>query len=285
MSKSAEIGQRIRHLVELEEIIGTMRSLAGVRVQQAHATLPGIRQYTESIDRALAEAYPLLPTTDGNEPNIEPHTGIVVLGSEHGFVGLYNERLVDTVGELLAAAPDSTVLLVGSRAVEHARERGVTVAWSCPMATHVESVVDITSGLAEEVYRRVARGEFHRLFLVYARSAPGLQWQIQAEQVLPFDFTSYRSSEKTPQRPHHYLDAEELVERLADEFVFAEFMRATTEAFASENDARLATMSSAHDNIERQIGTMQQSERVERQAEITLELLDVITGAEAAEDE
>jgi F-type H+-transporting ATPase subunit gamma len=72
-----------------------------------------------------------------------------------------------------------------------------------------------------------------------------------------------------------------LVEKLIDELVFAELMRAPMESFAGENGARLATMEAAHASIAGKLDDLSQDERRRRQDEITTELLDIVTGAEA----
>lgn len=72
---------------------------------------------------------------------------------------------------------------------------------------------------------------------------------------------------------------------LSDELVFAELMRAAMESFASENGARLAAMESAHGNIQDKIEELSAEERQTRQDQITMELLDVITGSRATTED
>jgi len=100
--------------------------------------------------------------------------------------------------------------------------------------------------------------------------------------LLPFDPTPYRPAEGPP--PVTHLAPRALLDKLVDELVFAELMHAAMESFASENAARLATMESAHSNIEDKIEELSGEERQRRQDQITMELLDVITGAEAMVD-
>jgi F-type H+-transporting ATPase subunit gamma len=68
---------------------------------------------------------------------------------------------------------------------------------------------------------------------------------------------------------------------LIAEYVFALLTEAAVESIASENAARFATMESAHDNVEKKLARLDKDARQARQTEITSELLDLITGAEA----
>jgi F-type H+-transporting ATPase subunit gamma len=72
-----------------------------------------------------------------------------------------------------------------------------------------------------------------------------------------------------------------LLDGLIAELLFAQLAHAATESFASENAARLASMESAADNVTGKLDDLRRIERELRQEEITTELLDIVTGAEA----
>ena len=84
--------------------------------------------------------------------------------------------------------------------------------------------------------------------------------------------------------PLHNLPAEVLLERLIADYVFALMTEAAVESLASENAARFAAMGSAHDNVSKKLEQLRQDARQARQSEITTELLDLMTGAEAQHD-
>jgi F-type H+-transporting ATPase subunit gamma len=65
------------------------------------------------------------------------------------------------------------------------------------------------------------------------------------------------------------------------EYVFALLTEAAVESIASENAARFAAMEAAHDSVSQKLGQLQQGAREARQTEITMELLDLVTGTEA----
>jgi F-type H+-transporting ATPase subunit gamma len=73
-----------------------------------------------------------------------------------------------------------------------------------------------------------------------------------------------------------------LIERMLEEYLFVELAHAAIESFASENAARLATMQAARRNVETKLDELTTAARSVRQDEITAELLDIVTDAEAA---
>jgi F-type H+-transporting ATPase subunit gamma len=283
MDRLSEIQARIKNLGELAEVVGAMRSLAAVRVQQARGALPGIRKYTEVVDGALASAFALAPRAV--EPIGTPDVGTgsmsIVFSSEQGFVGAFNERVLDRATARPTASGDR-LLVVGSRGATLAAERRVAVAWTVPMATHGDGVAPVARRVAREVYRRAAEGELRRVTLVYAKTSGGAASEVVVTTLLPLDPAPYLSARAgvAPQ-PLVHLGRRELLDELVDELVYAELMRAAMESFASENGARLATMEAANTSIDRKLDDLSRDERQRRQDEITTELLDIVTGAEA----
>jgi F-type H+-transporting ATPase subunit gamma len=280
MERLSELNRRIESLTELLEVIGTMRSLAATRVREARTAVPGIRQYATVVDEALAEAVPLLAGEDVEPGPESDGTAVLVFSSEHGFVGAFNDHLLDAAGAALRR-PNDRLLIVGARGLVVAEERRHPVAWSHGMATSTAGVTAIAQSAVDELYRGLGGGEFSRVTLYYAHSASGATWQVAERQLLPFDPTPYQMSGRASYPPLINLEPNVLLEMLVNEFVFAELMHAAMESFASENIARLMAMEAAHKNIEDRLEESKQKAWQRRQEEITMELLDVVTGAEA----
>ena len=278
MSRLAELQSHIASMDELLDIVGAMRSLAGMRVQESQQALPGIRSYADAMAEAVGAALLLAPHSTARRAPPARQRAIVVCTSEHGFVGGFNERM------LTAAATQSTssarLFLLGSRGTALAFERGLKAAWTAPMATHLPGVPDAVSRLTRELYAYIARGEIEQVDVVFGRSRQGTAIDIEQRQVLPIERAHLaRKPEQEP--PLHNLRPGPLLEKLVAEYVFALLTEAAVESLASENAARFAAMESAHDNVSKKLNGLQESARQARQSEITEELLDIMTGAEA----
>lgn len=278
MTRLAEIQGRIASMDELQDIVGAMRSLAGMRVQEALRALPGIRRYAGSMAAAIGSALLLQPPA-GEEPAArQGRRALILFAAEHGFVGGFNEHLVDA-GE--AGLDDAAALFVlGSRGAVLVLERGRQTAWSHPMATRMAGAPDTINRLTAELYGRIARHEISRVDMVYARYRQGSASSIERRRLLPLDMEAL-ATDRRRQAPLHNLAPRALLEELAAEYMFALLMEAAVESIASENAARLAAMESAHDNLSTKLDQLRQASREARQGEITAELLDLITGAEA----
>jgi F-type H+-transporting ATPase subunit gamma len=277
MTRLAEIEGHIASMSELSDIVGAMRSLAGMRVQEAQRALPGVRRYAAAMAGGIGGALLLMPEP---MPSSGDHgrRALVLCAAEHGFVGGFNQRLVEAAAKV--AGSRDALFVLGSRGAAFAIESGLPPTWSRPMATRPAGAPEAIRRLTGELYVRIARGEISRVAVMFGRYRQGSAPSIEHRLLLPLDLASLAAGPPR-QAPLHNLPPATLFERLMSEYVFALLTEAAIESIASENAARFAAMESARDNVRRKLDQLKQSARQARQAEITAELLDLVTGTEA----
>jgi len=278
MTRLTKIQSHIVSMDELLDIVGAMRSLAGMRVQESQHALPGLRSYADSMATAIGSALLLMP-----QPVTEAHQrrgrcAAILCMAEHGFVGGFNERMLEAAEATLNAS--DMLFVLGSRGAALAYERGREMAWTRPMATRLAGALDAVNSLTNELYARIARGEIARVEVMFARYRQGAASMIEHRLLLPLKTPSL-AAKSARQVPLHNLAPRPLLEKLIADYVFALLTEAAVESIASENAARFAAMESAHDNVSKKLAGLQENARQARQTEITSELLDLMTGAEA----
>lgn len=275
MEHHARLQARIATLRELRDLVRMMRGLAGARLQQAEEALGGIQRYAEIIEASIGRAA-VLASPDGIGDvaggEVPRNDVLIVVGSEHGFVGGFNDRLVDRARELVADG--RKIGIIGRRVRTLAQERGLPVEWFFPMATHVGGVLSTTYRVADHL-AGVATAD-----VLFGRHGRAGSWEIQLRPVLPLDPSLLQAADEGP-LPLHHLPPPLLLEYLAREYLFAEISRAVTESMAAENAVRLRVMESAGESIDDKVEGLTRQEQNLRQQEITTEMLDVVTGASA----
>lgn len=256
------------------------------------AALPATRRYVGIMEEAIAEAAALPGALPSGEDWVWP-TGarvLLVVCSEHGFSGTFNERLLDRAVEL--SDPESRLIVVGSRGADLARERCIAQGGpeagdrnspeilhsagleAIPMATHAAVVTAVARRLAEDLR------DCGELSAVYGRHLGGGRYNAAERGILPLD-PALMSGSRLRAPPVHYLSPPILLNRLAGEYLLAAITHTLMESLASENAARLQAMESADDNIADRLEGLRMDANRRRQEAITDELLDVVTGAEA----
>ena len=272
----AEVEARRASVQDLEAVTDVMRSLAAMRLQQALGTLVGTRAYAEVIAGALAQAAALLDDAPPQWPvNGHGHCAWVLFAPEHGFVGAFAEKLVDTA---LAAPPGCALWVAGSRGAALLEERGRPAAWATAMATNTDAVTATARRIAEALYLAAADGRLGRVELLYGRTNAGAPPELMRRTLLPLGLP--RDGTRTVP-PLINMPPRDLIARLVDEYVFALLADAAMESFAAENAARLTTMMTARHNIETTLDELTATARHLRQEQVTNELIELVSGAEA----
>jgi F-type H+-transporting ATPase subunit gamma len=278
MTRLAEIEAHIVSMSELLAIVGAMRSLASMRIQEADRALPGIRRYSETIAAAMGAALLMAPRPGAAAGAARGRRALVLCSAEHGFVGGFNERVLDAAEASIARG--DALFVLGSRGAAAARERGKPVLWAHPTASRPAGAPEAVRHLTAELYRFLASGGATAAEVIFARYRPGEPFAIERRQLFPVDPAALPIVPPR-QLPLHTLPPAALLERLIADYVFALLTEAAVETFASENAARFAAMEAAHDNVGAKLHQLRDDARTARQSEITEELLDLVSGSGA----
>jgi len=278
MTRLAEVERHIGGMKELLGIVSAMRSLAGMRLQEAQRAVPGMRGYAAAVAAAIVDTRSLVEDRGPAPAAAGGRRALVLCTAEHGFVGGFNERLVDAATARLG--PHDPLFVLGSRGAAMLAERGRSAAWTHPMPSRCSAVPEAVNRLSAELYRSIAAGDVDRVEIMYTLARPGGRDSIPCHGVLPVD-TAGLSAGSPRQPPIHNLPPAVLQEKLLGEYVFAVLAEALVESIASENAARFRAMESARENVSGKLRDLAAEARHARQTEITDELLDLVTGAEA----
>jgi F-type H+-transporting ATPase subunit gamma len=275
----ADIVAQIQNVHQLEAVVTAMRGIAASRAQTARSLLAGVEAYNEVISRAIGQALSLLPA-DGPIATRRRRTkpGVILFCAEQGFAGAFSERVLE------AATPDldqATVFIVGTRGARLAGEQGIKPAWSEPMAAHSEAIPSFANRLADDLYGYVVDGTVAKVELFYSRSVTSSGIEVERHSLLPIDFERFGRPQQT-QAPLISLAPDILLERLAEEYVYAQLCTAALHAFAAENEARMIAMLAARNNMGSKLDALSRRERQLRQEEITTEVVELAAGAEAS---
>ena len=285
MPSLREVQQKLESARGLGNIVGSMRTLAAIYVRRAEAALEASRPYAEVVETALLEALERLASsgTEGKEPG---ETGLlVVFASDQGLAGAYNDRVVDAAENFKRSRGDLdlTFVAIGQRGTDLLALRGDPPIDTLGAPVSLEGVKAVVREAAARIYEIYIGKGLRSLFFAYNVYESVGRFSPIIRQILPPQPQALR------QRPHRAFRTEPiltapagtLLEHFAEQFFFIELYGALLESQASENGARLAAMSQASSNIEDQIADLTQLYRSARQEQITSELLDVVSGAEA----
>lgn len=275
----AEVNQRIGTTRQLGAVVNAMRGIAGARATQSRALLPAVRAYAGIAARAIGQARLLAERASADRFPVATNgkPGLLVFGAEQGFAGAFVEQVLDAT---TAEFADAHVFLVGSRSTALADERGLAVAWNIELPSRASAIPDTATAIVDALYAYLSEAGAVPITMVYPVWTAGSGAAVTRHALLPFDSTAI-PADPTTEPPLTNLPAADLLTRLGEEYVFALVCQAAIEAFAAENEARMATMAAAKTNIDGKLTALQAQERRIRQEEVTAEVVELAAGARA----
>ena len=281
----AEIEGHVSSMQELQRIVGAMRAIASMRVQEAVRALASVSEYGDALAQGVREALAIAAqrrVAAGDPPR--QHGGrqmMVVFMSEHGFVGGFNERLIAAASAQIGAG--EALVIVGSRGAALVAERRLAVISTHAMATRLASVPEVVRRLQEALYPDIAAAKIVRATVVFCRYRRTGSADIETHQLFPLEMPAPRG--RTRQVPLHDLSAAELLERMTGEYILSQLTEAAIESLAAENGARFVAMEAAHDNVGKRLRALRLDASRAMQEEVTTELLDLVTGERAVSND
>jgi F-type H+-transporting ATPase subunit gamma len=285
MPSQREIRRRIGSAKNIKQITRAMQFVAASKLRRAQESTLAARPYRETLDEVIAdlavvlsgEDHPLLASRDLGLPHSRL---IVIMTSDRGLAGALNTNTVRFASREIVEHPgDLKVATVGRKGRDAMRRAGV------PIVAHFEGFGDRPSfadtlPLARLVTDDFVAGTYDRVDVVYSRFVSTLSQRPVLEQVLPVV-----PSEDTVGIPGHQFLFEPsphvFLHALLPRYVATRLFQAVLESKASEESSRMVAMKNATENAEELIDDLTLSYNKVRQANITREMVEIASGAQA----
>jgi F-type H+-transporting ATPase subunit gamma len=264
----SDIRARLGATRQLDAVITAMRGVASARMREASERLAGVRAFSQAVGEAIASALALdASSADAPAARRARATPIVLaFCAEQGFAGAFSDKIL-TAARRRAAAQ---LFIIGSRGAALAEERGLSVAWTTPMASHVNDAVTLADRIADRIYKELGADAAADVVLIHATPEAGLV----ERPLLPLDFSRFPAP-RARVAPLVTLPPRRLLAALAQEYVFAQLCEAAILSFAAENDARVQAMIAARNNVRKRLDALTLDYRRLRQEQITEEIIEL----------
>ncbi|MBM4384809.1 MAG: ATP synthase F1 subunit gamma [Deltaproteobacteria bacterium] len=288
MPSTKEIRRRIRTVQKTKQITSAMRMVSAAKLRRAQDAILAARPYAKRMYAVLGEIG--RRHKDAEHPLLKPHARnqvheLIVVTSDRGLCGAFNanvlKRAQATARELVGRGLTVVITPVGKKADEFFRRRrlgAIQRVWSGLGTIGIKHATE----LAEHLAKRYESGEIDGATLVYAEFVSALTQTPHADPLLPLAPAEDIASAGGAALPFEIEpDANKLLETLVPQALEFTLYRALLENQAGEHAARMAAMENATRNTEELIGSLTLQYNRARQAAITKELMEIVSGAEA----
>jgi F-type H+-transporting ATPase subunit gamma len=285
MANLRDIRTRIRSVKNTQQLTYAMKLVSATKLRRAQERILSARPYARRMlqvlnslaARANPEGHPLLARR--GDGRVE----LVVVTADRGLCGGFNANIVKAALEEMGRREGQhlTLTLVGKKGRDFFRRRRVSVRREL-----VDIFRNVTYAHAADLARELIDGYVARnldaVYLVYNEFKSAIQQRVVTEKLLPIEQLALEG----PGPPTDYIyepGEKELFDRLLPKHVEIQVYRALLESAASEQGARMAAMDSATNNAADMIESLTLNMNKVRQAGITKEILEVVSGAAALE--
>ncbi|MCB9931182.1 MAG: F0F1 ATP synthase subunit gamma [Alphaproteobacteria bacterium] len=293
MASLKDLRDRIGSVKATQKITSAMKMVAAAKLRRAQEAAEAARPYAERMERMLASLGASLRGTPGAPPLLAG-TGsdqrhlIVLATADRGLCGGFNTNLVRRARQLVYKLRDDgkdvTVLCVGRKGRDAIRrEFGGMIIDTIEGVGRRAVEFHEADGIGDRLREMFENGEFDVCTLIYAKFKSAISSEVQAQQLIPAPVPEADDAgEDLGGAVYEYEPSEEAI--LADLLprnVSVQIYRALLENAASEHGARMAAMDNATRNAGERIKGLTLTYNRTRQAMITKELIEIISGAEA----
>ncbi|RPH32528.1 ATP synthase F1 subunit gamma, partial [bacterium] len=220
----------------------------------------------------------------------QKHSLLIVVTSDRGFCGAFNSNVIKAAVEHINRETASTsgrepigLVCVGKKGADFFTKRQFTVREK-RIGIFNRLVFPEAQSLARSLVSGYLQGEYDRVEIVYNEFKSAAQQRIVVEQFLPVPAEAVKEEEKKHRRATDYIyepSAKEILAALVPKYLDFQIWRVLLESYAAEVGARMAAMENATENASELIQALQLQYNKARQAAITKELLEIVSGAEA----
>jgi F-type H+-transporting ATPase subunit gamma len=299
-----DVKSRIGSVKNIQKITRAMEMVAAARLRRAEQRIEALRPYASAIRRMTRQAaeaaqnVPNLPILAEHEA--ENTVGLLLVTGDRGLAGAFNSQIVRAGVRVAAEHEEAGRSMVwyasGRRGASSLTFRGLDVAGAYTGFTDRPAYADARD-IASDMMAAYVDGKVDRVEIIYNRYFSPLSQKVTRETVLPLQQATILEGEgeglgtraagedAEEETGHTALveyepDPEDILQRLVPAYVEISLFRALLESTASEHGARMTAMRNASQNAGDIIKDLTLQMNRERQAEITQEILEVVSGAE-----
>ena len=284
MPSLKDIRKRIGSVKNTQKITKAMKLVAASRLRKAQDAIIAARPYANSLQQVIYElaavagddAHPLFEQREGDRAEI------LMFTSDRGLAGSFNAQIIRAVEHFvedeLEDYSDVSLRIIGRKGKDYFARRNANIRATHPAPTG-PTALEQSKELSNLLVEDFLDGNVDKVFIGYNKFRTAISQDVILTQLLPI---IPQEIETPPSKDFLYEPSKkELLEHLLPLYVQVDLYRAALESVASEFGSRMSAMDNATRNAGEMIDKLTLQFNRARQAAITKELLEIISGAEA----
>ena len=291
MANLLDLRRRIRSVKSTQQITKAMKMVAASRLRRSQERVLAARPYAAALEATLASVALRVPPKEDGSPlhpllaqREEKRIVLIVVSGDKGLCGGFNANVNRAVGAFLREAKERGVeevrlVTLGRKAVDFWKRRSFEILDARP-GIFARFGYDTAAGIARKAAELFVSGGVDAVYVIFNEFRSVIAQVIRTKQLLPVALPEGKSA---PETDYLYEPSPEaILGRLVPRHLEFQVYRVLLESNAAENAARMTAMDAASKNAGEIIDSLTLTYNRARQARITKELIEVVSGAAAA---
>ena len=290
MANLKEVRIRIASVQSTQQITKAMKMVSAAKLKRATNAIIQLRPYATKLKEILGNLSANLegsssPFIQEREPN---KVLIIVVSSNRGLAGAFNMNVIKTTNNLIAEKYSEqlkngnvSIVAIGKKAQDFFEKRSYNVIGN-NNEVYADLIFENVTKITDAIMKGFAKGDYDRVELVYNRFKNAAVQILTTEQLIPLTSGQDAAEEKSTNVDYILEPSqEEIVEQLIPKSIKIQLFKAILDSHASEHGARMTSMDKATENAGDLLKALKLSYNQARQAAITTELTEIVSGAAA----
>lgn len=279
--KNREIKRRIKSVKNTHQITKAMEMVSSAKFKRFNSYVANSRPYSKSLENILQNIANCIKNE--NHPLFEERKdtkkiGIIVVASDRGLCGSYNNQIIKEMVKFIKSNPDKqvSIIAVGRKVRDYCRKYDYSMKAEYIQLVP-EEMFDKARQISENIVDFFYEGIFDEVHILYSKFISAVNSQMTMTKLLPIQKAETKDNTLYIFEPSE----EEILTTLLPKYLNISIYQDLLESAASEHSARMRAMKSASENANEMIGKLKLSFNRARQAVITQELSEIVGGADA----
>jgi F-type H+-transporting ATPase subunit gamma len=281
MATLRAIKKRIKSAGNIQQITKAMKMVSAAKLRKAQERILSARPYASKIEEVIDELIVNVKSEKGKYPLLEENPGvkreaIVLITADKGLCGSFNSNLIKEAMLMLKGNPQVSLYIIGKKGMDAFKKLGVEIEKFKFNDKNI-NWPDVEE-LSGDMLKNYIAKKYSKVTAIYSEFQNSLQQKIVRKQLAPVVF----EAKQAVARDFLYEPEETVVlNELLLRYVKTQLFRAVLENQTSEQGVRMVSMEMATNNAKDMIRSLTLLANKTRQAQITKEILEIVSGAEA----
>lgn len=293
MANIREIQDRIKSINDTKKITNAMYLISSSKLKRAKKSLSDTEPYFFALQSSIAK---ILEHTDSTQvrqkyfeegmtkPEAERKKAYIVVTADKGLAGAYNHNVIKIAEKEIGKHPNSKIYIIGQVGMHYFEHRNVEFSHSFKY-TIQNPTLSRARSIAETLLDSYLRDKVDEVYIIYTKMINSMSSEAEMLKLLPMDKGDFKTDEllETGERTEYeFMPSSDVVfDTIVPNWLSGLVYGALVEAYCSEQNSRMMAMQSSTDNANEMLRDLNVVYNRVRQAAITQEITEVISGAKA----